>query len=84
MGVNRISTGIEIEDGILVPPPAGRALKYPWDRINIGQSFLVPGRQKKLLVPKRLKPRKFTGALTKPDFASGGRLNARSIAHNCC
>lgn len=52
--------GIEIEDGIPVPPPEGRALKYPWDRINIGQSFLVPGRQKKLLVPKRLKSRKFT------------------------
>ncbi len=52
--------GIEIEDGIPVPPPAGRASKYPWDGIKVGQSFLIPGRQKKLLVPKRLKPRKFT------------------------
>ena len=52
--------GIEIEDGIPIPPAEGRASKYPWDEINIGQSFLIPGRQKKLIVPKRLKPRKFT------------------------
>ncbi len=52
--------GIEIEDGIPIPPGTGRASKYPWDGINVGQSFLIPGRQKKLLVPKRLKPRKFT------------------------
>ncbi len=52
--------GIEIEDGIPVPPAAGRASKYPWDVVSVGQSFFIPGRQKKLLVPKRLKPRKFT------------------------
>ncbi len=52
--------GIEIEDGIPIPPSAGRAGKYPWDGLCVGQSFLIPGRQKKLLVPKRLKPRKFT------------------------
>ncbi len=52
--------GIEIEDGIPIPPSAGRASKYPWDGLGVGQSFLISGRQKRLLVPKRLKPRKFT------------------------
>ncbi len=26
--------GIEIEDGIPVPPPAGRASKYPWEALE--------------------------------------------------
>ncbi len=51
--------GIEIEDGIPIPPSAGRANKYPWDGLGAGDSFFVKGRDKKLIVPKRLRPRKF-------------------------
>ncbi len=51
--------GIEIEDGIPVPPSAGRSGKYKWNDLAVGQSFFVKDRDKKLIVPKRLKPRKF-------------------------
>lgn len=37
----------------------GRKSKYPWGDMEVGDSFLVIGRDKKLPVPKHLKPRKF-------------------------
>jgi len=36
---------VKIEDGIPMPekfPKGGRRKKYPWDEIEVGQSFVIP------------------------------------------
>ena len=39
-----MSDEIKIDDGIPLPkrPGGGRIAKYPWDRLEVGQSFFVP------------------------------------------
>lgn len=54
---------IEVEKGIPMPDKVrARNGKYPWDTMEVGDSFFLPGRTKKILVQKRLKPRIFRQA----------------------
>lgn len=51
---------IEIEMGIPMPEKlSARNGKYPWDNMEVGDSFFLAGRTKKVLVPARLKPKIF-------------------------
>ncbi len=35
---------IDVQDGVPIPQSRGRSLrKYPWECLNVGQSFFVPG-----------------------------------------
>lgn len=54
---------IEIEKGIPVPEKVRtRSGKYPWDSMEVGDSFKLDGRTKKVIVPARLKPKIFRQA----------------------
>lgn len=55
----------EIETGVIMPSVSnsGRPTKYPWDAMAVDESFFIPGRDKKLFIPKRLSPRKFVQAV---------------------
>ena len=51
---------IEIEKGIPMPDKVRtRNGKYPWDSMEVGDSFKLDGRTKKVIIPARLKPKIF-------------------------
>lgn len=33
---------IKIDKGVKLPPPSDRQGKYPWDKMKVGDSFVVP------------------------------------------
>ncbi len=54
---------IEIEKGIPMPGKVRtRNGKYPWDTMEVGDSFMLADRAKKILIPARLKPKIFRQA----------------------
>lgn len=36
--------GLKVEKGVPLPPLSGGRARYPWDAMEIGDSFFVPGR----------------------------------------
>jgi len=71
---------IEIEKGIPIPVQSvgGRYAKYPWDTMEVGDSFFVPGittvRFSMTSLTKRLKPKKFTARTMVKDSQNGVRV----------
>lgn len=59
---------IVIENGIPLPPPRMRAAKYPFNEMEVGDSFFVPDTN-----------RSFTGAMLSSSKRSGRRFATRMI-----
>lgn len=54
---------IEIEKGIPMPDKVRtRNGKYPWIAMEVGDSFFIVGRTKKVIIPAWLKPKIFRQA----------------------
>lgn len=59
----------EIETGIEIPNTRS---KYPWDTMGVGESFFIPGKQRRVIIPRRLKDRKFIQAIMPKDGSGSG------------
>lgn len=66
---------IEIEDGIPLPAITAGRMRYPWDKLQPGQSFFIPGATESRVTPKKLREQgwKFTSAVEETHYGERGR-----------
>ena len=69
-----MSYNIEIEDNVPIPEPKPR-YRYPWDKLEVGQSFFVGGDNTNRQPPKRLLEEgwEFTSAVATNAYGDKGR-----------
>lgn len=64
-----------VEPNVPIPPQRGGRPKYPWKRMKVGESFLVPGQDKERVMNS------LTSCRRSAQRTTGWRFTLRSTAY---